>query len=165
MDMLAIILINSIFVLFPLLCYIIYNICMENSSQQKKEFFLDFALISSCYLIMRYGLVSSSLVPNLMFHIPLILAYLLNRKVSIVILSIIGLVYYSSYDFGIFVVSAEYILYFILYILKQKYKKLDYLYVRLFVFLNTLITFIWLITDESILDLSWNLKIESLENF
>lgn len=162
MDMLAIILINSIFVLFPLLCYIIYNICMENSSQQKKEFFLDFALISSCYLIMRYGLVSSSLVPNLMFDIPLILAYLLNRKVSIVILSVIGVVYYSSYDFGIFVILAEYILYFILYILKQKYKKLDYLYVRLFVFLNTLITFIWLITDESILDLSWNLIIVCL---
>ena len=107
--MLEIILINSIFVLFPLLCYLIYAICMQNYSLKKKEFYLDFALISSCYLLIKYGYSYSTMVPKLMFHIPLIFAYLLNRKLGILILSLVGIYYYSSYNFGLYIILIEYV--------------------------------------------------------
>ncbi len=156
--MLKIILINSIFAIFPLFCYLIYSICIDNASSNKKLFYLDFALISSCYLITKYGYEFSDIVPKLMFHLPLIFAYLLNRKMSIIVLTIVGIVYYSSYNFGLYVVLIEYIIYYILYLLKQKNKKLDFLYIRLFVFTNTLISFCWLFNDKSIvLNMSWQL--------
>ena len=98
------ILINSIFVLFPLLCYLIYAICMQNYSLKKKEFYLDFALISSCYLLIKYGYSYSTMVPKLMFHVPLIFAYLLNRKLGILILSLVGIYYYNSYNFGLYII-------------------------------------------------------------
>ena len=158
--MLEIILINSIFILFPLLCYLLYSICMENASIKKKEFYFDFALISSCYLIIQYGYSYSQMIPKLMFHIPLIFAYLYNRKSTILILSIVGIIYYNQYDFGIYIIFVEYIIYYILYVLKRKNKKFEFLYIRLFVFSNTLISFLWLISDKSILlKLSWQLII------
>ena len=156
--MLEIILINSIFVLFPLLCYLIYAICMQNYSLKKKKFYLDFALISSCYLLIKYGYSYSTMVPKLMFHIPLIFAYLLNRKLGILILSLVGIYYYSSYNFGLYIILIEYVIYYILYILKQKYKRFDFLYIRLFVFTNTVVSFLWLLTDKTVLfTLSWQL--------
>lgn len=156
--MLEIILINSIFVLFPLLCYLIYAICMQNYSLKKKEFYLDFALISSCYLLIKYGYSYSTMVPKLMFHVPLIFAYLLNRKLGILILSLVGIYYYNSYNFGLYIILIEYVIYYILYILKQKYKRFDFLYIRLFVFTNTVVSFWWLLTDKTVLfTLSWQL--------
>lgn len=158
--MLETILINSIFITFPLLCYVIYGICMENISIKKKDFYLDFALLTSCYFIIQYGYSYSEMIPKLMLHIPLVFAYLFNRKISIIILNIVGIVYYKSYEFSITIILIEYILYYVLYILKQKYKKFEFLYIRLFIFVNTIISFWWLIKDKTILsNLSWHLII------
>lgn len=160
MNMLEIILVNSIFVLFPLFSYLIYEICMENASVKKKEFFLDFALITSCYLIFKFGYSYSSIIPKIMFHIPLIFAYLLNRKLSIFVLSFVGIIYYNSYQFGIYVVLIEYVIYYILYMLKQKNKKFEFLYIKLFILVNTIISFYWVIkSNNPLFPLSWKIII------
>ena len=64
------------------------------------------------------------MVPKLMFHIPLIFAYLLNRKLGILILSLVGIYYYSSYNFGLYIILIEYVIYYIRQFLCQciKYK-------------------------------------------
>ncbi|MCM1370572.1 MAG: HAMP domain-containing histidine kinase [Clostridium sp.] len=145
MDILKIILMNSIFILFPLLCYLIYEIYTENTSIKKRELFIDFALVTSCYLIFRYGDSYSLILPKLMFNVPLIFACILNRKFTILLLFILGIVYYSSFTVGIYIVLIEYLTYFILYLFQLKYKECKKNYIQLFIILNTMVSFSWML--------------------
>lgn len=110
--------------------------------------FLDFALITSTYLVIRYGFSYSLEGPKIMFGVPLILALVFDRKICMLILSIIGIYYYHS--FGVNYVIIEYILYIIIYIFSKKYKNFKIIGIKLYVFLNSLFSFIIILSSLNI---------------
>ena len=132
--------VNGIFVIAPLLCYLIYQVYVLNLSIKKKELFLDIALITSTYLVMRYGFSYSLEEPKIMFGVPLILALVFDRKMSVLILFMFGVLYYHS--FGVNYIVIEYILYIIIYVFIKKNKNFKNIGIRLYVFLNSLFSFL-----------------------
>ena len=95
MDLFETIMINVIFIIFPLVFCLLYQSYNQTMNKEKGDLFLDFALITSFYLIVRFGLKMSLHPPILLFHIPLILAYLKNRKANVILLSVCIIVYYN----------------------------------------------------------------------
>ncbi len=123
MDLFETIMINVIFIIFPLVFCLLYQSYNQTLNKEKSDLFLDFALISSFYLILRFGLKMSIQSPILLFNIPLVLAYLKNRKVNIILLSICIIFYYSYYfKIPLSFLVIEYMIYYVIYQLWNKKK-------------------------------------------
>lgn len=134
--MYEIILINTIFILFPLLLCLMYETYNKTFDREKNNLFLDCALCSSFYFIVRYGLKNPTFLPGLALNIPLVVAYMRERKVSIFLLSICSIFYYSYYfDLPFYLLLIEYGFYYGLFL---SYKKE---WMSGVVFLNSLIIF------------------------
>ena len=105
------IMLNAIYVIFPILCYFQYLIYKKSVGSKENELFLDFSLYTSLYL----SLVSSGDSYLLMYNIPLLIAYVFNRKTSVLLISVI-LIYYNVFvlDLSYFIII-EYLLYYLVY--------------------------------------------------
>lgn len=101
---------NLILLLFPILIYLICMAYDSNIDKKNNILLLDMALISSLHLITHYGMNFL-----LMFNIPLIIAYVKKRKLSIIFTSFMIVRYYYLFsDFPISCVICEYVLYALL---------------------------------------------------
>ena len=78
----------SIFLTFPLIIYLIYVAYMNNMELYEKNLVLNFALLSSLFLMTKF-VNSKSLYTLLFYNIPLLIAYLRKKKVTAIILSLI----------------------------------------------------------------------------
>ena len=63
-------LLNIIYLIFPLVIYILYQVYSKTLSKEKNELYLDIALISSFYLIKQYGIFNENNIPYLLLNIP-----------------------------------------------------------------------------------------------
>ncbi len=80
-----------ILISYPLLVYIIYIVTNKNIKKVEKEIFFDFILISSSFLVVRYGnYFESSLLPFFLGSV-VFLALLKNRYIIALILEVIVL--------------------------------------------------------------------------
>ncbi len=123
MDLFETIMINVIFIIFPLVFCLLYQSYNQTLNKEKSDLFLDFALISSFYLILRFGLKMSIQPPILLFNIPLVLAYLKKRNANIILLSICIISYYSFYfKIPLSFLILEYVIYYVIYQLWNKKK-------------------------------------------
>ncbi len=116
MNIFETIMINVIFITFPLLFCLLYQSYNQTLNQEKNNLFLDIGLISSFYLVLRFGLKLSVYQPLLLLNIPLIIAYIKHRKISILLLSICMIAYYwHHWSFPFIFMLIEYTLYYIFY--------------------------------------------------
>ena len=133
------ILLNVILMLFPLLIYILYDAYKKIYNFKKSDLCLDFSIITAFYLVLTFKPDNYSF-PYLLMNIPLIIAYLKNRKKCILILSIICMFILSNvYSSMLIYIVLEYILYFIIYIIFKRYKML---LLNLFLILKIIFYFI-----------------------
>lgn len=117
MNIFEMIIIDLIFIIFPLTFWILYQNYSKTLNMKKSELLLDFALISSMYFVMKYGMTSVLNAPILFFNIPLIIAYLKNRKFSIIVLSITSICYYYFHlNFELVFLIGEYTFYYLVYL-------------------------------------------------
>ena len=115
MNIFEIILINMIFIIFPLMFFLLYQAYNMTLNKEKIDLFLDYALFSSIYLIIRFGYIVIDYLPLIFFNIPLIIAYIKRRNISIVLLSIFIIIYYNYYfHFNIILLVIEHILYYLI---------------------------------------------------
>lgn len=114
----------TVFLMFPLTIYLIYIAYMNNMGLKEKNLILDFALFSSIFLIEKY-ITNKSLCLILFYNIPLLIAYLRDKKNTSLILSII-IVYisYKYYNFSLIIYIIEYLLYYILYLIIYRNNKI-----------------------------------------
>ena len=115
---------NAIYLLFPILVYLIYVSYIRNLDKEEKDIFLEFALFTSLFLMIRYGKRENYLYNMALFNIPVLIAYLKKKNLMAILLSIILIIFYSNTTnicIGIFII--EYFLYFINYNYIHKYKK------------------------------------------
>lgn len=114
---------NLIYLLFPILCYFFYIIYVKDLNKKENNIVLDATLFLSLYLTMRYAGNIVNVKPIILFNIPLLIAYLKNKKITAFIVSILIVLYYRTrFDFNIYLISVEYLTYFLLYFYVKRKK-------------------------------------------
>lgn len=135
---------NAIYILFSLIVYLFYFAYNKAFEKDMQNVVLDFCLLTSFYLTSRFGVFSNIQISILIFNIPLLIAYLYKRDLSILILSIciIGY-YYQFYSNFILLNLIEYAMYYFIYNKIIKKDKNNNLFILLFVFLKIIFTFLF----------------------
>lgn len=120
MNIFEMLLLNMILISFPLLLYIIYIVANKNISKSEKNIFLDFILVSSAFLITRYGnYLENALLPFFLGTI-IFLAFLKKRDVVVILLEgILFLSYYKIESFLILLIVVYSIVDFLLLIYRK----------------------------------------------
>ncbi len=133
-------LVNIVFTLFPLLIYLIYVAYSSSISKKETNLFLEFALFSSIYLVIRYGSpMDGGKLPILIINVPLIIAYLKKRTIGVVLISGFLVLYYQCYfNSSWILLIVEYSLYLVLFLLKEKQKFPDKIMIILFLIIKAL---------------------------
>ena len=142
------ILLNVILLLFPLIFNLFYWTYSNNVNKEQSKTFLDFALLSSLYLLITFNTIEYDLSIMLLFNIPLIFAYIKKRSYIGIVISIILVYLYYSLNINIFIFIFEYIIYFIIYLLTYKCKRSLFL-TLFFIFKSLFSISIYIIYDEN----------------
>ena len=141
------ILLNIILLVFPLIFNLFYCTYSNNINKEQSKTFLDFALLSSLYLLITFNTLENNLTIVLLFNIPLIFAYIKKRSYIGIVISIILVYIYYNLGMNIFLLILEYIVYFIIYFLT--YKKKESLFLILFFIFKSLFSIlIYFVCDE-----------------
>lgn len=123
MKLLEITILNYVVLIFPMILYILYQMYNKTLDKEKNELYLDIAFISSFYLIVCYGVNNINLFSLLLINVPLIIAYISKRYLSVLFLSIMISYYYYTYlDLSIYLLFIEYIFYFLVFTFKKDSK-------------------------------------------
>lgn len=93
MSIIELLLINSVFILFPLFSYFLFISSESNLTTRERSILFDFALYSSLYLVFRYNTPHVE-IKAMLLTIPLLIAYLKNKKITILIFSLCISLYY-----------------------------------------------------------------------
>ena len=109
------ILFDVIILLFPLIICVLYNKYNNIYDKNKSIICEDFAIITSFYFIFKFNVEK----PFLLMNLPLVFAYLKDKKTSIFLISFICCIVLSDKVNTLFLIFImEYILYYLLYINK-----------------------------------------------
>ena len=141
------ILLNIILLVFPLIFNLFYWTYSNNINKEQSKTFLDFALLSSIYLLITFNNLENNLTIVLLFNIPLIFAYIKKRSYIGIIISIILVYIYYGLGMNIFLLIFEYIVYFVIYLLTYKRKESLFL-ILFFVFKSLFSISTYFIYDE-----------------
>jgi two-component system sporulation sensor kinase B len=101
--------------------YFLYVINEQNLGRKTSNLLFDLTLFSTLYLLLKFDIKITGI--RLMFlTIPLLIAYLKNKKLVTLIFSLtIGLYYYAYFKVGIIYIILEFCLYFaVLYSIRKK---------------------------------------------
>lgn len=134
MDIFELILFHIILITFPFLVYLFYLAYSRDFEEEERSLFLDIALLSSIYLTMRFPMEDQYYINLLLMNIPLMIAYIMDRKISIVAITFLIIAKYNQvFSWPIYGLVLEYgIYYFLSRILIKKYGKNQYLFVTAF---------------------------------
>ena len=117
------ILINTIFILFPLSCYFLFVINQKVGGKKIDDIFFDLAIYTSLYLILRYD-TSLLGIKITLISIPLFISYFKNRMITSIFISIIISIYYwSIMSISFSLIILEFIIYFLISYLFNNKKK------------------------------------------
>lgn len=120
MTIFEIFMINSLFILFPILIYIIYN-AYSDAPKTKKGYALELALFTSIYMLMRFGILFKRSYPVLLLSIPLLIGFLNGKIKTNIIISIVTIIFlYKTFNVNLYLLIVEYISYFIYYFICKK---------------------------------------------
>lgn len=123
-------LVNTVFILFPLLVYLIYVTYKNNVNEECNDIIFELMLFTSLYLIIRYGYMKNNPHIEFLIDIPLLFAFIKGKtslSIAISMILVLFFTFYTNYSF-IFVLL-EYLTYFIVYIYGKKHKKKDSFYI------------------------------------
>lgn len=132
--------VNAVFTFFPILIYMIYVAYSSNIDKKENNLFLELALFSSIYLVIRYGTkMDFENLPILIINVPLIIAYMKKRPVGIILISVFLIMYYHySYDCSWGILVLEYIYYLIIYMIKENNKIKEQLFIPFFLIIKAI---------------------------
>ena len=127
--------INFSILILPLSIYLL-NLSYNNNYKKKYDkFFLSFILISEVLLFIVFKNYSQELI---FINIPLLISYLKRKEVTSVVLSILIFFYYVSFNYNIFFIFFEYVLYYVIYFIISKKSINKNLLIYIFVFIKSI---------------------------
>ena len=114
---------NIIFIVFPILCYLIYIIYEKLVGEKSNSIFYVLSVITSIYLITKYSFLTNNIDA---LKVLFLLCLFKNKNILSLIISIyIALYYWLINDMNILFVLLDYLILLISYILLKK-QKLEY---------------------------------------
>lgn len=129
----------SISLTYPLLIYLIYVAYMNNMDLKEKNLFLDFALLSSVFLMVKY-INDKTLYITLFYNIPLLIAFIRKKKFTAIILSLLIGYFISLYtNIPKLIIVGEYLIYYISYIFISKTKNREANIINIFISLKSFV--------------------------
>lgn len=118
MNIVSEVVLNLILVMFPCLVYFIYNCYRELKGDEYNELLLNVALVSSVYLVFKYGSVNSNSLGLLFCNLPIVVAYLKkNPKVALLLSLIVIIVTNNDFSIIVGLLVLKYLCYFLIYLL------------------------------------------------
>ena len=119
MNFLEIMILNGIYILFPMLFYLFYFSYSKNLGKSTKNLVLDFCFLTSLYFLIRFGEYNNYGTIILLSNIILLIAYMSGNKLSIFTLSFLIIMNSGN---NIYILSIlEYVVYCLLYIKTREY--------------------------------------------
>lgn len=118
MNTLNTLLIETTILLFPLIINLFYCTYSNNIYKEQNKTFLDFALLSSLYLLIIYNNLNTNIM--ILFNVPLIISFIKKRTITSLIMSVIIILIYYDLGANIIIILFEYIVYFLLYLFQIK---------------------------------------------
>lgn len=114
-----------VFLLFPILLYLIFLAYTKITNKKESELLFDLCLLSSVYLIIKYYIYFPNKIFLLLVNVSLVIGIIRKRNLLNIVLSIIiTFYYYKLFDFNIYFVFSEYLFYFLyFYFFNKKHKK------------------------------------------
>jgi hypothetical protein len=73
---------NFIYLLFPILCYFFYVTITKDLNKKENNIIFEVTLFLSLYFIIKYADCMTSIKPIILFNVPLLLAYIKNKKIK-----------------------------------------------------------------------------------
>lgn len=131
------IILSSIILLFPILCYLFYIVANKNIDEKSQKITLIFIILTIIYLIYKY--YSNTIYSFLIFTIPLYIVYKKNYNVLVLLINI-------SLLFLCYIYSPIYFIFFLLesiFIFFMVKDKLFYKYIIIVVSVNLFYIFIF----------------------
>ena len=140
MNFFEIFILNSIYVLFPIMIYLLCYLRYTTLQQKTNDLILDFCLLSSFYLLARFGVLEIGLISILIFNVPLLSAYLNKRDLTILLLSGVIISYYDNLDSCyLLLVLIEYLIYYLIYLKLVKKDNAIGIFITIFIVLKSVI--------------------------
>ena len=107
---------NFVWILFPIIIYLIYEVYTENTNKDKSDLVLAFCLISSLYLIVRFGVFFDEYIFSIVFDLIILLFYLKKSVFNALVISII-VALYLNVNFSLYIIIFKFFVYFVFYFL------------------------------------------------
>ena len=128
MNLLEVVIVNTIYCLFPLMMYLFYLLFNKNCEKKENDLILDISLLTSLYLLIRFINEEVVYFNALLLNIPLVISFLKRRLVTPIIISIIIIMYTQNYlsiniTYLIIGYSLYYLIYYYFYLRKPMYKQ------------------------------------------
>lgn len=141
MSLFEVVLFDFVLITFPLMLYLFYIAYNQNIQKSESLFFFNATLLTSLYLVSKFGISSIDNEVLLLINVPLIIAYYREDKISILILSLFVSGYYCFHDFNIFMILFEYLTYYIIYLILKKKNSMRFIINTLMVLKAFFMTF------------------------
>lgn len=132
-----------IFILFPLCIYLLYELFAKTIDIKRQSLFLDVAVISSIYLIIRYDNIMYHKISFVLIMIPLFISYTKKREIPIFVISTILIGYYhKNFSIPVYLLVAEFLLYYLIYVIF--YHKNTKFIINIFFIIRTIFLTCWI---------------------
>jgi len=149
MNLFQIIILDVILVLFPMLVYLIYLSTDKNITKYDKYIYEDLVLVTSFFLVYKYGANIPLIFPILVLNSIVALAYLQDKYIlANLFASLIVLLYMNTFNYT-FILLIIYVLTMILYIIKQIKKFNNIFFLQLFIIISSIIYYFWIYNFNS----------------
>lgn len=137
MNIIENVIINLILVIFPILLYFIYNCYRELKCEKYNNLMLDVSLVSSLYLVYRFGHLEDNALALLFCNLPIIVAYIKKQPSVAVLLSLIIIIYSSTYhNVSIIWLILKYLVYLLTYYYVKRKELKEKTYIIIIVILQ-----------------------------
>ena len=144
MNIFQIVFLNVVLLLFPLLIYLIYLSTRKNIDKSEKNLFLCFALISSFFLEIEYGVNNLVIMPVLILNSLVILSYIENKVILSNLFFILIIFLYKNSFNNLYFLFLIPVMFLIIYTIKRKANLNNYVFLGILIFISSFIYFIWI---------------------
>ncbi len=139
---------SLIFILCPLLIYIVFLSSNNSITKNTKNMIFDIVLVSIIYIVSIYSTNDYPIINFLLLNSVILIAYLKDRVIVANLISIILIfIYYNQFNFIIFMV-VPYLVLYLINVIKNKYKITDFVFIDLFLIVEYLFLILWLLISN-----------------
>ena len=139
---------SLIFILCPLLIYIVFLSSNNSITKNTKNMIFDIVLVSIIYIVSIYSTNDYPIINFLLLNSVILIAYLKDRVIVANLISLVLIfIYYNQFNFIIFMI-VPYLVLYLINIIKNKYKITDFVFIDLFLIVEYLFLILWLLISN-----------------